>query len=224
MSRAAKVEVLAKCQHLAPESGVQSLFDSKQTTVLRVSDRQVGDRTNDFQIDTWRDGAALSLTISDETPADSYAWALAAQILSIATRENGPSDALLLQAFRIGQLNTPLIGRAKFEKWLALLPCDPVAADRDLIAKYLPYIDLLDATARGKADDCVEEADRLEAAINRLAATPPDLLSADLELLARHLICGSITIDVERTGILSDKSVNIYNTLQRVLGLEVQNG
>lgn len=41
--------------------------------------------------------------------------------------------------------------------------------DASIIAKYIRSIDFLDAVARGGADDCNDEADKLEAAIRRLA-------------------------------------------------------
>jgi len=129
MSEATKAAVLAKCQDVAPSAGHQSPLDANKTSVLRVNDRQIGDRSNDFQIDCWKDGAVLSLTISDETHSDSYVWAIAAEILQIiptvdefeaattarqyahdleqarkegyeaARAENRPSDALLEKAY-----------------------------------------------------------------------------------------------------------------------------
>ena len=41
--------------------------------------------------------------------------------------------------------------------------------DQLIIAKYIGTIDFLDAVARGGAEDCNEEADKLESAIRRLA-------------------------------------------------------
>jgi len=205
MSEATKAAVLAKCQDVAPSAGHQSPLDANKTSVLRVNDRQIGDRSNDFQIDCWKDGAVLSLTISDETHSDSYVWAIAAEILQIipavdefeaattarqyahdleqarkegyeaARAENRPSDALLASAFLCGaqcgfddSRYSSVRECPAFGLFLSTLPPDTLQADRELVAKYLPCLDLIDATARGKAEDCVDEADKLEAALKRV--------------------------------------------------------
>ena len=100
MSKELKEAVLAKCGELAPESGSQSPIDKQLTTVIRVNDRQVGDRANDWQIDTWRDGASLSLTISDEIDEGSYVWPLAAQILGIGDDQAKKDRELLWTSWK----------------------------------------------------------------------------------------------------------------------------
>ena len=176
--------------------------------------------TNGFGWVIW--GMGFELELDESIPADADVWGFAAYAFDMVHPPIQPPHPLLLEAFKIGAENVPLIGLAKFSAWLAMLPADTLAADRELVAKYMDIIDMRDFALREYSADWDSESVKLESAIRRLVTAAHYPLVADLELLARHLQCGSITIDVQRTGILSDESVAVYKSLQRVLGMEVQ--
>jgi len=103
------------------------------------------------------------------TSEASVVWGLMAPILGIDQPEARVSDTLLWKAFKFGQENTPLIGQAEFEAWLASLPADPLKADRELVAKYLGICTIAFEHSFSIEVPNMSEALALRASISRLS-------------------------------------------------------
>jgi len=192
MSEATKAAVLAKCQDVAHQVGSEFLLENGAIVFSGITEYKILGHENGTRIslnhaipaDDWVWPLAAQIlnlipTVDEfeaETTARQYA-----HDLEQARKEGYEAGkaatlwpAYLAAASRfvgvagINILNIEELARDAFDKWVATLPPDTLQADRELVAKYLPCLDLIDATARGKAEDCVDEADKLEAALKRV--------------------------------------------------------
>jgi hypothetical protein len=74
--------VLAKSEAIAPEAG--TTYTTKNGTILRTNDRQIGDKCNQWHVSEYRGNSYVAYCYGDDTPADNHVWAIAADCLDIA--------------------------------------------------------------------------------------------------------------------------------------------
>lgn len=207
MSEATKSAVLAKCQDVAPNAGHQSPLDANKTTVLRVNDRQIGDRSNDFQIDCWKDDAVMSVTISDETHSDSYVWGIAAEILQIIPTVDEFEAATTARQYA-HDLEQARKEGYEAGKAATLWPAYLAAATRFVGVAGINILNI-EELAKESFDKWVK-------------TLPPDGLQADRELVASCLIC---SIDgVPQFMPIDNGDKTLFQALKRLCGLGVGNG
>ena len=73
--------VLAKGKEVAPECG--KTYETKRGTIIKDNDRQIGDKFTGWQIWDYRASSSVGVALCDETPVDSHAWVIAAELLDI---------------------------------------------------------------------------------------------------------------------------------------------
>jgi hypothetical protein len=138
MSETLKSQVLAKCGE-AKQGKIQWVgFDGREFPLEMFE--HVGGRKY-LQIGGTQ--YVVTLKFSEDTSADSFVWPLAAKILGIAKPEPRPSDGMLWEAWWASAKNWGAEHvlesevRPMFQEWLATIPPDPLADDRELVGNSL---------------------------------------------------------------------------------------
>jgi hypothetical protein len=143
MSEQLKARVLAKCQEVANGSKFwETAFSEPFTQVLRDV---LDNKSIQYKIQSYWDHGHIETTISESVPSESTLWPLAAKILGVEQPKEvaRPSDEMLKSAWQIsakhikqpkGISEPSVLGMAlvEFNQWLATLPPDTLAADREL--------------------------------------------------------------------------------------------